>query len=162
MPGDTLFLAVHAELQLGIAGASMFRRASAWAEGSTVHKKNWAMYFTYVLKPEQAPEPCTLELLWPNGYENMCLHDVEVIEWAASGDCAEVVKLELYQDGFFCHLIAEEAPNTGQFEWEFGESCEGDMSGYTVRVSDPVGGSWDESDAPFTIEDCGGGGGEGW
>lgn len=160
--GDTVLLAAHGfVVQTGPRG--WWRRlASAWGEGTRVHKRGWAMVFAYVIQDLGGPEPCMLEMVWPNGYENMCLYDVETILWESSGGCAETVTLELYQDGLLCHVIAEDVPNTGAYEWAFSETCPGAVDGYTVRVSDPAGGVFDESDAPFTLEDCGGGGGEDW
>ena len=156
--GDTLLFVVQGNLMLVDHSGRVRRNAQAWAEGYPLPGRGWAMYFCYVLTGNEGPEPCTLEVTWPNGYENMCHYDVEDITWQSTGGCADVVTLELFQDGYFCHTIVEDTPNTGVFEFDFSEMCEGDMSGYTVRVSDLLSGIWDESDAPFTLEDCGGGG----
>lgn len=159
--GDTILLVANGFVVQTSPRGWWRRLASAWGEGARVHKRGWAMVFGYVIQDMGGPEPCTLEMVWPNGYENMCVYDVETIVWESAGGCADTVTLELFQDGELCHVIAEDVPNTGAYEWEFSETCPGDMAGYTVRVSDPASGTYDDSDAPFTLEDCGGGG-ESW
>jgi len=130
----------------------------AWGDGLPIPGPRLAMYFRYVIQDAPPPDPCTLEVTRPNDAEFLCLGDLEEIAWLSSGDCAENVTIDLYQDGVLCETIAENVPNTGSFEREVNQLCDGDPFSYTVRITDVASGTFDESDDVFAIEDCGGGG----
>lgn len=156
--GDTLCVVVHGRVVLTDESGRSRLKTEAWGDGLPVPGPRLAMYFRYVIQEATLPDPCTIEVTRPNDAEFLCLGDFEEIAWLSSGDCAQSVTIDLYQDGVFCQTIAESVPNTGSFDWEVAESCDGNPFSYTVRVTDVVSGEFDESDEVFSIEDCGGGG----
>jgi hypothetical protein len=99
--------------------------------------------------PAPGPQPCALRITSPNGGEIYPAGAQVPIAWSTTGACNGDVRLELLQDGAVCATIAASTLNDGGFTWAAAR-CGGD-TGYRVRVTDPVGGTTDESDAPFTI-----------
>jgi hypothetical protein len=99
--------------------------------------------------PAPGPQPCALEITSPNGGEEYIAGGNVPITWSRTGVCSGNVQVELLQDGVVCATIAASTPNDGGFAWTAAR-CGGD-TGYRIRVTDPVGGEADESDAPFTV-----------
>ncbi|MCK4303033.1 MAG: hypothetical protein KAY24_02205 [Candidatus Eisenbacteria sp.] len=49
-PGDMLFIAVHAAVELLDAGGAVLQEETAWAQGPEFPGQSWAMYFNYVVQ----------------------------------------------------------------------------------------------------------------
>ncbi len=160
--GDTLYIAVHGEVALLDAGGAPIQRETAWAEGTPFPGQSWAMYFTYVVQscaPPPPPEGVTV--VYPNGGEEFCVGEDIVIFWETVGEgCADFVSVELLHHGEVCAVLADNLVNFSFLDWMV-ESCDGDSTGYAIRVTDLTCGYADESDSTFVIrEECGGGGPE--
>ena len=98
-----------------------------------------------------AVEPaCRLEVLDPNGAEDLCIGEPLTISWTASDCCGETVRIDLLLDGAVCSTLAEAAPNNGSFSWTPAQ-CAGDEESYRIRVTDNTTGLFDESDVSFGI-----------
>lgn len=50
VPGDNLFIAAHAVVQLPLGGGKV-RIETGWGDGTQFPGKNWAMYFRYLVQP---------------------------------------------------------------------------------------------------------------
>ncbi len=95
--------------------------------------------------------PVPLVLTSPNGGERWTEGTVHAITWESTAQTGPALDVDLVLDGVVCGAIATGAPNTGSFDW-VAERCGDAESGYRVRITDPVTGAVDDSDAPFTIQ----------
>ncbi len=86
---------------------------------------------------------------YPNGGETFCVGQPETLTWMGFG-CQGPMRVELLRDGESCLTIAEDAPNTGSYEWT-PVPCEQGAGEYSLRIADQQTGAADTSAAPFTI-----------
>jgi hypothetical protein len=155
-PGDTVYVAAHAQVVRYNAAGRPTRRASAWGAGSPLPGSNRAMYFAYQVQTCDVVVPCAQTVIWPNGGESICEGDTVAVVWNIAGDCVESVRIELLLGGFPCQLLAESAPNSGTFLWEGATRTDFETDGYALRIAAADGEGEDVSDAPFAIDQCGG------
>jgi hypothetical protein len=155
-PGDTVYVAAHAQVVRYNAAGRPTRRASAWGAGSALPGPNRAMVLTYRVQACDVVVPCALTIVWPNGGESICEGDTAAVAWSVAGGCAQSVRIELLLGGSVCQLLAESAPNSGAFQWEGVTRTEFETDGYLLRITAVDGGGDDVSDAPFAIDQCGG------
>ena len=158
VPGETLFVAVHAVVILLGENGEPLQEETAWADGLEFPGRSWATCFSYTVQECEEPELCTVTPFSPIGGEDVCLFEPFLIMWEDTGQCATEVRIELYENGLFCTDLAT-APNIGEYEWlePFAE-CGDVGSAYTIRVvllgdAETVG----ETDEFFLI-DCSGSG----
>jgi hypothetical protein len=59
---------------------------------------------------------CSFDYLGPASGSQFCAGEPMTITWGSGQWCGDFVKLEMYTNGTF-YTIAEEAPNTGTFQW---------------------------------------------
>ena len=94
-----------------------------------------------------------LELISPNGGEDLCVGDLVTIQWDVTPNACngEEVSLELVREGEVCLEIAATVPlEQGVYDWAV-EQCGTASSGYTIRIRDLETGTIEESDGPFYI-----------
>lgn len=134
VPGETLFVAVHAAVVLHGEDGEPIQEETAWADGLEFPGRSWATYFTYTVQECDEPELCTVSPTSPIGGEDVCLSEPFLIMWDSTGQCADEVRIELFENGLFCADIAT-APNVGEYEWPDPFAECGDVgSAYTIRV----------------------------
>lgn len=154
--GETVFLCAHARAVWLDGQGRARRKVDAWGDGESLSGRGRAEVFSYVIQPAGVGQACRLTLLWPNGGESICEGSSALVTWESSGECADAVRVELLRGGLLCQLLAEAAPNTGSFLWEDVQRSDWETDGYTLRVSAAEGEGGDASDAPFSIDQCGG------
>ncbi len=93
---------------------------------------------------------CAVEVVSPNGGEVWAVGDSVTLAWNTAGACGEAVRIELLRNGMVCRTLGDSVPNLGAFAW-VAEQCDGQESGYRLRVRDLAGGAADESDGDFSI-----------
>lgn len=126
----------------------------AWADGVPHPHPGWHATFEYEVQPVGGAG-CVLAVDFPNTAVIFCDGQYAEILWATEGQgCGDEVRIELLRAGEVCQILAENAPNNGLFVWETVAACDGQVEGYTVRVTDLSSGAADESDEPFMISDC--------
>ncbi len=153
--GDVVVLAVHGDAVHENQTGWLPRARSAWAKRRAFPRMFSARFFRYMIQEvEESTEPCAVQVTAPNGDDELCMNESFEITWDITGECTGFVKIELYQAGYLCQVLAWEAPNTGTFLWEGIGVCEGGWEDYAVRITDIESGAWDESDASFSIEMC--------
>ena len=160
-PGDTLVIAVHAEVSRVLSGHGFPAGQSAWATvlSPAVQpplRKPAVPWFGYGVRECVESDPCGLTLTWPVGGEELCLGFVYNVTWESTGECATDLRLELLQGGAVCETLAESTANTGLFEWEGVAACAGPADDYALRLTDLGSGTVAETPL-FSILDCGGG-----
>jgi len=158
--GDPLVVAVHAAVVRVNDGGAIVQRETAWGDGLDFPGNNWATYLEYTVQQCVIEPQCEITVLYPNGGESFCLGDDTMIGWTQEGiSCGDFVKIELLQRGELCLTLAESVPNSGSFVWTDVQGCAiDDLSMLAVRVTDLTSGAFDESDGPFELFDCNGGG----
>jgi len=155
-PGDTVYVAAHAQVVRTNAAGRPTRRASAWGGGPAVPGPDRVMYLAYRVQTCEVVVPCAQTVVWPNGGESVCEGDTVAVVWSVEGDCAESVRIELLLGGSVCQLLAENAPNSGTFQWESVTRTDFETDGYLLRITAVDGDGEDASDSPFAIDQCGG------
>jgi len=100
---------------------------------------------------KKTPGPaCELTLEVPNVALTWKIGETYLIRWSSAGPCGSRLRLELLHEGEVCATLADSVADTGGLLWTCA-GCDGDTSGYTVRVTDLVTGRSDVGDADFTI-----------
>ncbi len=103
---------------------------------------------------EDAAVPCEMQVTSPNGGESWIEGAVHAITWTATGDCGDVVGIELLRDGVMCATIADSTENDGSYSWTAAQ-CDDATASYRVRITDLESDTGDESDSDFAIEEAG-------
>jgi len=151
--GQTLFLAIHAAVELQDENGQAIQDEGAWADGLEFPGKNWATYFNYTVRSCEDPGEIIVSL----SAESVCEYDPLLISWApASGESTMRIEL-LRDDGELCSIIANYTEDTGGYVWDAIGFCNDESvpGTYGIRVIDLDTGASGESDL-FMIEDCGG------
>lgn len=95
--------------------------------------------------------PCALVLTYPNGGETWQGGSTQMITWASTGDCNDIVEVELHRAGSPCLYIDDQVPNTGSFTWDAVEQYQDFTDDYRILVYDRVNDAGDTSDDTFNI-----------
>ncbi|MBD3237067.1 MAG: hypothetical protein GF330_10210 [Candidatus Eisenbacteria bacterium] len=94
---------------------------------------------------------CTVSLQAPNGGESYTVADTVAILWSVGEHCGTDVRLDLFQDGDSCAVIADSvAVGKTRYDWVV-SACDSDTAGYAIRVRDRLTGASDRSDSSFVI-----------
>jgi hypothetical protein len=152
-PGQTLFVAVHAVVQLPDETGDRIEEEGAWADGFAFPGKNWATYFNYTVQSCEVPSSITVSL----STDWVCRYEPLVVSWApASWESAVSIEL-LREDGSLCSVIVGYTEDSGTYEWDAVDFCDDESAPgtYRIRVLDLDTGASGESDL-FDILDCGG------
>jgi len=117
------------------------------ANGAAGAKTNYLV----LLKPDMIkPE---LVISAPNGGEIWYKGSTRTISWSSAGDTGDLVKVELYQAGSIVSVICDTTANDNFYTWTIPGSL-ANGNDYKVRITSAVNDTvWDESNAPFTIDD---------
>jgi hypothetical protein len=150
LPGEELFIAVHAVVQLLDEEGQVVQEETAWGDGLDFPGHSWATYFNYNVQP---CEQSGITLLSPNDNGTFCTLFPTSILWT-SENAGDAVMIELYLDGAPCSTIAASTPNDGEFSWVPTPCCgpEGCATfEYTIVITDLASGASDESNFTFAI-----------
>jgi hypothetical protein len=98
-----------------------------------------------------SPENCSIAVHSPNGGQQWAVGDYKLITWNQSGSCGSNVKIELLRNSQVCLTIASSTSNDGSYSWNVSQ-CDGNETGYTIRITDLTSQASDESNSTFTIE----------
>lgn len=103
------------------------------------------------------PKSCTPTWTSPNGGEVWKAGTEHATTWTPV-ECGDSVKVELLRNGEVCQTIVKATPDDGTEPW-IASQCEGETTGYRVRITHLGTGEWDESDedfsVPFEVHDVG-------
>ncbi len=102
---------------------------------------------------EITPPPCRIAVALPNGGESWTVGASHEIVWNPTGECGELVALDLLREGSVCLPIAASTPNDGSYAW-VAERCGTSETGYSIRVTEPASGATDASDQVFSLPVC--------
>jgi len=93
-----------------------------------------------------------LTLRSPNGDEEWCTENTNVLEWEA-GISGDYVKIDLYKNGKQLMIINDNTNNTGSYSWDIPNYLLSDND-YKIRITDKANPSiYDESNSEFSIFD---------
>ncbi len=81
-------------------------------------------------------ETCSIVVTYPVGDETWAVGDSVRIEWESSGECGESVKIELIVSDGVCLIASGVELSAGYFDWKEVFQCDGDTTGYRIRVTD--------------------------
>ena len=163
LPGETLYLAVHAVVVLEGEGGEPLQEETAWADGIEFPGSSWATYFNYGVQECVTQEDCTLQVLSPMGGEELCVFEPYLITWETSGTCTGYgVRIDLLKDGVFCETIDEfPQDGLGEYEWlEAWDVCGDAETGYAIQVTILGEEEFSSVSGTFSFIDCGSGGAE--
>jgi|GEM_PF-5543181 len=94
---------------------------------------------------------CYLQLLTPNIGGSYQAGDPVAVEWNYGECCGETVTISLLRLDVECRVLATDVPLSDQvFTWT-AEQCDGQVSGYKIRITENRLGTSDTSFLPFTI-----------
>jgi hypothetical protein len=155
-PGDILYVSAQTSATLFDGAGRPRSKVVARAGTDSFSGGGGAKLFPYIVQSCEPQGPCRLQVVWPNGGEGLCVGDSVAVSWVREGGCADVVRIELLQEGQFALLLADAAPNTGSFLWEGLTQRGAEPEGYAIRLSFPTGTAADVSDGTFEIIQCGG------
>ncbi|MCK4413281.1 MAG: right-handed parallel beta-helix repeat-containing protein [Candidatus Eisenbacteria sp.] len=93
---------------------------------------------------------CWMRLLYPDGGELFGVGEDVAIAWDPDETCGPDVCIDLVRNDEVCLAIADMESNDGEYLWQ-AVQCDGEISGYRIRVTDLASGAADESNAPFLI-----------
>ena len=155
-PGQVLFIAVHAAVELMDEGGNPIQGETAWAEGYDFPGNNWATYFNHTIAECGAGEEIIVTVP-----AEACFFDPFPISWQPAGSESQVQIDLLRADGTVCTVLEQYWDDTGSYEvWNSYPSCQGEgeplAGGYRIRITDVITGATGESQT-FTLIDCGGG-----
>jgi hypothetical protein len=111
------------------------------------------LVFTSCNRDDEKKNPapaCELTVEVPNAALTWKAGDTYLIRWSSEGPCGSRLRVELLHDGEACATIADSVEDTGGLLW-ICAACEGDTTGYTIRLTDLTTGRSDVGDADFTI-----------
>ena len=100
--------------------------------------------FTTISEPN-----CIVSVTSPNGGESWAEGSAHTISWNSS-NCSGNVSINLYRNGSYCSTIASSTPDNGSYVWQV-EQCNGNETGYKIRVTNLASGDYDESNSNFSI-----------
>jgi hypothetical protein len=163
LPGETLFVAVHAAVVLEGEGGEVMQEETAWADGYEFEGNSWATYFSYGVQECVIQEECTLVVVSPALGEVVCVFEPFWILWDTTGSCTgELIRLELLVDGELCEEIDVVANDgSGEYEWaEPWDSCGYPEDGYSIRVTVLGEENFSGVSPTFSFDDCSSGGEE--
>ncbi len=80
-------------------------------------------------------KPCSVDLLFPVGGEELIAGSPVRISWDRSNACGSQVRIDLLRNGTFCRCIAQAAENCGHLYW-VASQCGGNSTGYRIQVTD--------------------------
>ncbi|OIP07187.1 MAG: hypothetical protein AUJ96_07975 [Armatimonadetes bacterium CG2_30_66_41] len=158
---DAVIQALHAAIVAeGHAGASVSRShglslyvpplidyVALYDTLAFAHDTGWDEF----LKEQTQP----LTVTAPNGGESWNCGFLRELQWQASGDVGQTVRIELLKGGVLHQVLAEAADNTGRFEWPIATD---ELLGGDFRVRVVPGASprlLDESDSDFSLATVG-------
>ncbi len=106
----------------------------------------------FTIDPAEDPTPCVLTVTGPNGGETWVEGLSYPITWTAS-DCGAEVMIELLRDGSPAAVIATSTANDGSYSWTAAQA-DGELAGYSIRITDLESASADASNGTFSIGDA--------
>jgi hypothetical protein len=164
-PGE-IYIAVHASVELLDDSGNVIQQETAWGDGPEFPGRSWATYMTYDVGEcfEEAPPV----LILPDSVNSLCVFTGILIQYSFFGTPEDGVQIDLYyDDGTYAGPIypspdSNDSPvlvgeNQYEYPWVF-EPIGGPGDLFRIRVTDVATGMYDESDVPFVLEVCGGGG----
>lgn len=161
LPGETLYLAVHAVVVLEGEGGEPLQEETAWAEGTEFPGNSWAAYFNYGVQECVTQEDCTLQVLSPMAGEEVCVFTPYLVTWDTTGTCTGgTVRIDLLMDGEFCETIDTfPQDGLGEYEWlEPWDPCGYAETGYAIQVTILGEEEFSSISGTFNFIECGGGG----
>ncbi len=97
----------------------------------------------------------TVQVLAPNGGEQMCLGQTFQIRWLVTGYTG-TIRLVLFKSGQKVEVIAEPPVSPNAYTWNVGQTAAGmALPGNTYTIRAVITNALDYSDAPFTIKAAG-------
>ncbi len=139
-PGSSAF---HPVWSNGWAASfSASEPAGTWRVTATYNEQIYTTFFNLNAPP-------TLALSSPNSGEQWDVLRVHPVTWA--DNFGGNVNIDLYHNGVYTAMLADNAPSDGEYLWVPGLALP-PGAGYTIRVASVLAPAvYDESNAPFTL-----------